>query len=58
MPRHKNSTRNLHVRIDSAAFDALHAECKRLTIRPGQFLSRLITERAATFFSHHVQLSK
>jgi hypothetical protein len=56
MPRHKNSTHGVHFWLEKNAYDALRLECKRLSIRPGQFLSRLITERSDTFYSNPVQL--
>jgi hypothetical protein len=56
MPRAKNSSRAIYVWIETAAFAALRAETERLSTRPGKLLSRLIIERATSFYSHPVQL--
>jgi hypothetical protein len=56
MARPKNSSRDVHFYLESAALAALKAEVKRLSTRPGKLLSRIILERATTFFSNPVQL--
>jgi len=56
MPRPKNSSRDLHVWLETAALEALRAEAERLMTRPGKLLSRLIAERARTFYSRPIQL--
>jgi hypothetical protein len=39
MPRHKNSSQRTHLWIELAAL-ALHAEARRLCVRPGKFLKQ------------------
>jgi hypothetical protein len=56
MARAKNSSRPIHVYIEAPALEALRAEVQRLSTRPGKLLSKLIKERAASFYSHPVQL--
>jgi hypothetical protein len=56
MARHKGSSHGIHVFLEATAFDALRAEVKRLGTKPGKLLSKLIKERAASFYSHPVQL--
>ena len=55
MPRHKNSSRAVHLYLELAALDALYAEAKRLSVRPGKLLSKIVTERAASFYSRPIQ---
>jgi hypothetical protein len=55
MPCHKNSSRAIHLYLELPALDALYAEARRLSTRPGKLLSRLIIERAASFYSRPIQ---
>ena len=56
MPRHKNSSIPVHLYIETAALLALRAEAARLNTRPGKLLSRMIAERAESFYSQPIQL--
>jgi hypothetical protein len=56
MCRPKNFSHKIHVYLEGAAHDLLRAEVNRLSTKPGKLLSRMIKERAQTFFSRPVQL--
>jgi hypothetical protein len=56
MSRRKNSSQQIHVYLKLAAFEALHAEARRLETRPGKLLSRIILERSETFLCKPVEL--
>jgi hypothetical protein len=56
MPRAKNSSRDIHIYLEVAALLALRAEAERLETRPGKLLSRIISERAASFYSEPIEL--
>lgn len=56
MPRAKNSSRDIHVYLEVAALLVLRQEAERLSTRPGKLLSKLIIERAGSFYSRPIQL--
>jgi hypothetical protein len=56
MARKKGSSSSIHVFLDSDSYQLLKAECARLSVNPGKFLSKLVLERCPTFHSHPIQL--
>ncbi len=56
MPRRKVPYRKVNWWLPIEAFDAIDTEARRLSIKPGQLIGRVIAERSRSFYSHPIQI--
>jgi hypothetical protein len=56
MARKKGSSSQIHIYLQTDAYQLLCTECARLKTRKGKLLSKILIERAPSFGSRPLQL--